>query len=149
MKTSLTKIRMSKGSTFATNDKSSICLFAAGIPKATKIYQNCPSKQSDMDGVINDYVIDAIDNMGVPTTYAIIEKTCDSKGNELRALIYDNQYIEPGQATIDMLSSILNGYEDSKDVEKDPLARFDAFNEYDEERLEHLVKAYNNVILNN
>ena len=147
MKEPLIEILLSKGSKFTTKDKSNIYLFAAGISEATPLYRNGRLKHSDVDGVINDYVIEAIDNMGEPTTYAIIEKTCDSKEYELRALIRDNQYIEHGLATVKLLSSILNDFDNPKSVKDNPLLIFDAF-KFPDEVLEPLVKAYNNVIIN-
>lgn len=144
MKEPLIEILLSKGSEFTTKDKSNIYLFAAGIPKATKIYCNCPLKHSDVDGVINDYVIKVIDNMGEPTTYAIFEQPNDSGECALRAIVYDDQYIEPGQATITMLSSILNGFDNPKSVKDNPLLNFDAFRFHDDE-LGPLVKAYNGI----
>ena len=123
---------VSKGEKFATKEKSSIYLIGAGIPEIKSIYRNCPLRHPDVNGDINIPVFEAINQMGKPKTYAIFEKACDSGDYELRAIVKNDEYIESGQLTVDILEMIFDG----KEIDSEPLTT---------DKLNELVTAYNEV----
>ena len=130
---SIKRLLSSNGDKFVTNDKSSIYLIAAGIPEATIIYRDCPLRHLDVKAVMNIAVIDAVVKMGGPSTYAIFEQPCDSKDYELRAIVKNNECLNPGQLTIEILEKIFN----AKIIDKKPIGN---------DKLNNLVNTYNNTL---